>query len=186
MISNKGFEVRFLSSILCLNPLFSHIFHVTMVTGFPAILMSLFPLPFCSKLCHHGYWVSHRSSCAVMLFPPCHPFDSATTFLTFPSTCSSGETTETETLPRPTVRQTPTLTLISDYSHNSLNTSSLAGMSVEMVAMLVASIIQGQVVAVYNTEKQEACQHLDHEAPQGTSSPQNASLQETVDTALKM
>lgn len=63
---------------------------------------------------------------------------------------------------------------------------SLAGMSVEMVAMLVASIIQGQVVAVYNTEKQEACQHLDHEAPQGTSSPQNASLQETVDTALKM
>lgn len=52
------------------------------------------------------------------------------------------------------------------------------GMSVEMVAMLLASVIQGQVVAVYNTEKQEACQ--DHETPQSTSSPQTASFQQTV------
>lgn len=58
-------------------------------------------------------------------------------------------------------------------------------MTVEMVAMLVASVIQGQVVAVYNTEKQEACQHQEHEAPAGTSSPQAESLQETVST-LKM
>lgn len=52
------------------------------------------------------------------------------------------------------------------------------GMSVEMVAMLLASVIQGQVVAVYNTEKQEACR--DHETPQSTSSPQTASFQQTV------
>lgn len=63
---------------------------------------------------------------------------------------------------------------------------SLAGMSVEMVAMLLASVIQGQVVAVYNTEKQEACQHLDHETPQSTSLPNTASLPETVNTALKV
>uniref|UniRef100_A0A3Q2VMQ9 Major facilitator superfamily domain containing 2a-like 2 n=1 Tax=Haplochromis burtoni TaxID=8153 RepID=A0A3Q2VMQ9_HAPBU len=47
-------------------------------------------------------------------------------------------------------------------------------MSVEMVAMLLASVIQGQVVAVYNTEKQEACR--DHETPQSTSSSQTAFL----------
>ncbi|XP_040921956.1 sodium-dependent lysophosphatidylcholine symporter 1 [Toxotes jaculatrix] len=54
-------------------------------------------------------------------------------------------------------------------------------MSVEMVAMLLASLIQGRVVAVYNTEKQEACQQLDqaHETPQSTSSPQTVSLRET-------
>lgn len=55
-------------------------------------------------------------------------------------------------------------------------------MSVEMVAMLLASVIQGQVVAVYNTEKQQACQHVDLETPQSMSSTQNASLQGTVDT----
>uniref|UniRef100_A0A8C4I6Y4 Major facilitator superfamily domain containing 2a-like 2 n=1 Tax=Dicentrarchus labrax TaxID=13489 RepID=A0A8C4I6Y4_DICLA len=49
-------------------------------------------------------------------------------------------------------------------------------MSVEMLAMLLASVIQGQVVAVYNKEKQDVCQHLDHETPQSTSSPQNAFL----------
>lgn len=56
------------------------------------------------------------------------------------------------------------------------------GMSVEMVAMLLASVIQGQVVAVYNTEKQEACRDWDqdHETPQSTSSPQTASFQQTV------
>ncbi|TKS76813.1 Sodium-dependent lysophosphatidylcholine symporter 1 [Collichthys lucidus] len=63
--------------------------------------------------------------------------------------------------------------------HRDRDSATAYRMSVEMVSMLVASIIQGQVVAVYNTEKQEACQHLDHGAPQGTSSPQNASLQET-------
>lgn len=56
------------------------------------------------------------------------------------------------------------------------------GMSVEMVAMLLASVIQGQVVAVYNTEKQEACRDWDQdrETPQSTSSPQTASFQQTV------
>lgn len=56
------------------------------------------------------------------------------------------------------------------------------GMSVEMVAMLLASVIQGQVVAVYNTEKQEACRDWDqdHETPQSMSSPQTASFQQTV------
>uniref|UniRef100_A0A672JGA2 Zgc:171501 n=1 Tax=Salarias fasciatus TaxID=181472 RepID=A0A672JGA2_SALFA len=56
-------------------------------------------------------------------------------------------------------------------------------MSVEVVAMLLASVIQGQVVSVYNAEKQEACEELDssHQtALLGTSSPQSASLQETV------
>ncbi|XP_072223815.1 sodium-dependent lysophosphatidylcholine symporter 1-B-like [Leuresthes tenuis] len=54
-------------------------------------------------------------------------------------------------------------------------------MSMEMVAMLLASVIQGQVVSVYNTEKQEACEQLAqaHHTPQSTSTPQTASLQET-------
>ncbi|XP_072304757.1 sodium-dependent lysophosphatidylcholine symporter 1-B-like [Eucyclogobius newberryi] len=45
-------------------------------------------------------------------------------------------------------------------------------MSVEMVAMLVASVIQGQVVAVYNIEKQKNCEELDQAqaAAQSTSS----------------
>lgn len=43
------------------------------------------------------------------------------------------------------------------------------GMSVEMLAMLVASAIQGQVVAVYNTEMAAACQHLDTPAPQAVT-----------------
>lgn len=51
-------------------------------------------------------------------------------------------------------------------------------MSVEMMAMLLASVIQGQVVSVYNTERQKACQL--HEAAESTSVPQSASLQETV------
>ncbi|XP_042265402.1 sodium-dependent lysophosphatidylcholine symporter 1-B-like [Thunnus maccoyii] len=54
-------------------------------------------------------------------------------------------------------------------------------MSVEMVAMLLASVIQGRVVAVYNTEKQEACLQQDeaHETPQSSSPPLTALLQET-------
>ncbi|KAM3618124.1 uncharacterized protein V6R79_015922 [Siganus canaliculatus] len=52
-------------------------------------------------------------------------------------------------------------------------------MCAEMVAMLLASIIQGQVVAVYNTEKEESCQQLDHEATQSVSPAQTAPLQET-------
>lgn len=59
------------------------------------------------------------------------------------------------------------------------------GMTVEMVAMLLASVIQGHVVAVYNTEKQQACQQLDHETPQSTSSSPHASLQETVHLSVK-
>ncbi|XP_029910644.1 sodium-dependent lysophosphatidylcholine symporter 1-B-like [Myripristis murdjan] len=54
-------------------------------------------------------------------------------------------------------------------------------MSVEMLAMLLASVIQGQVIAVYNTEKDGACQQLDqaHEISQSTASPHAASLHET-------
>ncbi|XP_076022910.1 sodium-dependent lysophosphatidylcholine symporter 1-B-like [Genypterus blacodes] len=64
--------------------------------------------------------------------------------------------------------------------------------SVEMVAMLLACVIQGQVVAVYNTEKQEACQQLEQAdgISQSTSSPHIASLQGTqkafVNSALVM
>lgn len=50
--------------------------------------------------------------------------------------------------------------------------------------MLVASVIQGKVVAVFNGERQEVCQHLEHDAPASTpSSPQVASLQATVPAA---
>ncbi|XP_026188951.1 sodium-dependent lysophosphatidylcholine symporter 1-B-like [Mastacembelus armatus] len=53
--------------------------------------------------------------------------------------------------------------------------------TVEMLAALVASGIQGQVVAVYNTEKQEACQQQDQtQGPaQSTSSSQTVLLQDT-------
>ncbi|XP_054644241.1 sodium-dependent lysophosphatidylcholine symporter 1-B-like isoform X2 [Dunckerocampus dactyliophorus] len=55
----------------------------------------------------------------------------------------------------------------------------LAGMSVEMIAMLLASVIQGQVVALYNREKQETCEQLEHDGPPSSSPPHVASLQET-------
>uniref|UniRef100_A0A3Q2D8C2 Major facilitator superfamily domain containing 2a-like 2 n=1 Tax=Cyprinodon variegatus TaxID=28743 RepID=A0A3Q2D8C2_CYPVA len=44
-------------------------------------------------------------------------------------------------------------------------------MSVEMMAMLLVSVIQGQVVSAYNIEKQEACEHLDqvHQTPHSSS-----------------
>lgn len=60
----------------------------------------------------------------------------------------------------------------------------MTGMSVEMVAMLLASIIQGKVVVLYHTEKQNNCQHLDQaqEAAQSTSSP--PSLHGTVPHCL--
>lgn len=60
------------------------------------------------------------------------------------------------------------------------------GMSAELVSMLLASVIQGQVMALYNTERQESCQPLDpvHETPESTSPPQTASLQETVETEI--
>uniref|UniRef100_A0A8C5ELF2 Sodium-dependent lysophosphatidylcholine symporter 1-like n=1 Tax=Gouania willdenowi TaxID=441366 RepID=A0A8C5ELF2_GOUWI len=45
-------------------------------------------------------------------------------------------------------------------------------MSVEMAAMLLASVIQGQVVTAYNMEKGKACEDLDqvYETPHSTSS----------------
>ncbi|XP_068189620.1 sodium-dependent lysophosphatidylcholine symporter 1-like [Antennarius striatus] len=64
--------------------------------------------------------------------------------------------------------------------HRDRDSATAYRMSVEMVAMLLASVIQGQVVAAYNAEKEEACQHhADHQTPPSTSSPPNASLQET-------
>lgn len=50
--------------------------------------------------------------------------------------------------------------------------------------MLMASVIQGKVVAVYNRERQEVCQHLEQDAPARTTSlPQIALLQATVTAA---
>lgn len=47
--------------------------------------------------------------------------------------------------------------------------------------MLMASVIQGRVVVVYNKERQEVCQHLEQDTPTNTtSSPQIFSLQATV------
>lgn len=60
-------------------------------------------------------------------------------------------------------------------------------MTTEMLAMLVASVVQGKVVAVYNRERQEVCQHLEHEAPASTTPrPQIASLQATVTAGVKV
>ncbi|TNN73267.1 Sodium-dependent lysophosphatidylcholine symporter 1 [Liparis tanakae] len=56
-------------------------------------------------------------------------------------------------------------------------------MSVKMAATLLASVMQGQVIAVYNTEKHESCGRLGqaHEpGAQSTSSPQTAPLQKTL------
>lgn len=51
--------------------------------------------------------------------------------------------------------------------------------------MLLASVIQGQVVAVYNTEKQAVCSDQEHQEQAagesgGTPSPQAESLPLTV------
>uniref|UniRef100_A0A8D3AQT5 Major facilitator superfamily domain containing 2a-like 2 n=1 Tax=Scophthalmus maximus TaxID=52904 RepID=A0A8D3AQT5_SCOMX len=52
-------------------------------------------------------------------------------------------------------------------------------MSVEMGAMLLASALQGHVVSVYNTEKQQVCQQLEQETDPSSTSPPTASLQQT-------
>ncbi|XP_028309260.1 sodium-dependent lysophosphatidylcholine symporter 1-B-like [Gouania willdenowi] len=54
-------------------------------------------------------------------------------------------------------------------------------MSVEMAAMLLASVIQGQVVTAYNMEKGKACEDLDqvYETPHSTSSSLTGVLQQT-------
>ncbi|KAM6976798.1 sodium-dependent lysophosphatidylcholine symporter 1-B-like [Aplochiton taeniatus] len=59
-------------------------------------------------------------------------------------------------------------------------------MGAEMLAMLTASLIQGQVVAVYNTEIDGACQQVNQiNTPiQNTPSPQTASLQDTQNAFL--
>lgn len=50
----------------------------------------------------------------------------------------------------------------------------------------MASVIQGKVVAVYNQERRDACQHLEQDAPASTTPwPQVASLQATVTTAVR-
>ncbi|KAF0035662.1 hypothetical protein F2P81_010974 [Scophthalmus maximus] len=53
-------------------------------------------------------------------------------------------------------------------------------MSVEMGAMLLASALQGHVVSVYNTEKQQVCQQLEQETDPSSTSPPTASLQQTT------
>ncbi|KAG7281066.1 hypothetical protein CRUP_027603, partial [Coryphaenoides rupestris] len=54
-------------------------------------------------------------------------------------------------------------------------------MTVEIVAMLLASVVQGQVIAVYNTERDGACQQLDptQVTSLGTAAPHAASLHGT-------
>ncbi|XP_059911165.1 sodium-dependent lysophosphatidylcholine symporter 1-B-like [Gadus macrocephalus] len=54
-------------------------------------------------------------------------------------------------------------------------------MTVEILAMLLGSVVQGQVIAVYNAERDGVCQQLDQTqpAPQSTPSPHAASLQGT-------
>ncbi|KAK0133947.1 Sodium-dependent lysophosphatidylcholine symporter 1-B [Merluccius polli] len=55
-------------------------------------------------------------------------------------------------------------------------------MTVETLALLMGSVVQGQVIAVYNAERDGACQQLDHQTgltPQSTPSPHAASLQGT-------
>uniref|UniRef100_A0A6Q2YEN5 Uncharacterized protein n=1 Tax=Esox lucius TaxID=8010 RepID=A0A6Q2YEN5_ESOLU len=52
-------------------------------------------------------------------------------------------------------------------------------MSVEMLAMLVASVIQGQVVVVYNTERDGACQQLDQSQAHSSPPTQENTLQAT-------
>ncbi|XP_047196066.1 LOW QUALITY PROTEIN: sodium-dependent lysophosphatidylcholine symporter 1-B-like [Hippoglossus stenolepis] len=129
-----------------------------------------------------------RRSCALGW---CHVFPSssvpsATTSRTSRSTCSWGEIRGTETRPRPTVRPPGLRSHFISTPESGLTSVSPSlrlcpGMSVEMVAMLLASVIQGQVVAVYNTEKQEVCQQLDeaNETPQSSATPPTASLQGT-------
>ncbi|XP_075958838.1 sodium-dependent lysophosphatidylcholine symporter 1-B-like [Anarhichas minor] len=66
--------------------------------------------------------------------------------------------------------------------HRDRDSATAYRMCVKMVARLLASVMQGQVIAVYNKEKQESCEHPGqaHETiPQSTSSPKTASLQET-------
>ncbi|KAK6303425.1 hypothetical protein J4Q44_G00258790 [Coregonus suidteri] len=61
-----------------------------------------------------------------------------------------------------------------------------AGMSVELLAMLVASVIQAQVVTVFYTERAGAWQQLDQrqELPHNTPSPQTDTLQATCKVFL--
>ncbi|XP_034393708.1 sodium-dependent lysophosphatidylcholine symporter 1 [Cyclopterus lumpus] len=44
--------------------------------------------------------------------------------------------------------------------HTDRDSATAYRMSVKMAATLLASVMQGQVIAVYNTEKQESCEHL--------------------------
>ncbi|XP_056896621.1 sodium-dependent lysophosphatidylcholine symporter 1-B-like isoform X1 [Takifugu flavidus] len=61
--------------------------------------------------------------------------------------------------------------------HRDRDSATAYRMTTEMLAMLMASVIQGKVVVVYNTERQEVCQHLEEDAPASTTpSPQIASL----------
>ncbi|KAF7661089.1 hypothetical protein LDENG_00269850 [Lucifuga dentata] len=70
--------------------------------------------------------------------------------------------------------------------HRDRDSATAYRMSVEMVALLLASVSQGQVVAVYNTEKQDACQQLEqvNGISQSTSSPHTALLQGTQKSFL--
>ncbi|CAL8367241.1 unnamed protein product [Lota lota] len=54
-------------------------------------------------------------------------------------------------------------------------------MTVEILAMLLGSVVQGQVIAVYNAERDGACQQLDQTqlTPQSTPSPHATSLHGT-------
>ncbi|CAB1336505.1 unnamed protein product [Coregonus sp. 'balchen'] len=65
-------------------------------------------------------------------------------------------------------------------------THAMVRMSVELLAMLVASVIQAQVVTVFYTERAGAWQQLDQrqELPHNTPSPQTDTLQATCKVFL--
>lgn len=59
---------------------------------------------------------------------------------------------------------------------------SLTGMSAEVLSMLLAAVMQGQVLRVYNTERENSCMDTDDndELTYSTPPPSIASLQNTV------
>lgn len=65
--------------------------------------------------------------------------------------------------------------LLYDCMHICL-TLFLPGMSVEACAMLMAAVIQGQVLWVYNKDRDQACLNVD----QPPDLPHSAALHETV------
>ncbi|XP_051759954.1 sodium-dependent lysophosphatidylcholine symporter 1-B-like isoform X2 [Ctenopharyngodon idella] len=101
-----------------------------------------------------GYLVSRSRWTQIGKLLPC-----ATVFHIRPSTCFWEEINKTETLPQLTVRT---------FKHS-------YWMSVEALAMLMAAMIQGQVLWVYNKDRDQACLNVD----QAPDLPHSTALHET-------